>query len=138
MVENLTLTSHQTLHVMASSPAMLELESTWLPGGSPPRAHWHPTQSEQFEVLEGALTVEIDGHAVRVLGPNETLQVPPRTAHRMWNASTEVTRASWRVTPAQRTETMFRTIAGGLNPVTAVVFLWKYRREMRFGKPRRA
>jgi hypothetical protein len=89
-------------------------------------------------VLEGALTVELDGQPPRVLGPNETLQVPPRTAHRMWNASAGVTRASWRVTPAQQTEAMFRTVAGGLNPVTAVVLLWKYRREMRLGRPRRA
>jgi uncharacterized cupin superfamily protein len=117
---------------------MLELESTWLPGGSSPRTHWHPTQREEFEVLEGALTVEIEGQPVRVLRPTETLLVPPRTAHRMWNASTELTRASWRVTPAQRTEEMFRTIAGGLNPVTAMVLLWKYRREMRLGKPRHA
>jgi len=138
MEEKLTLTAHQTVQVMASSPVMLELESTWLPGGSPPRTHWHPTQSEQFEVLEGALTVEIDGQPVRVLRPSDPLQVPPRTAHRMWNASTEVTRASWLVTPAQRTEKMFRTIDGGLNPVTAMVFLWKYRREMRLGKPRQA
>ena len=138
MVEKLMVNTHQTLQVVVSSPGMLELESTWLPGGSPPRTHWHPTQREQFEVLEGALTIEIVGQPVRVLGPGETLQVPPRTAHRMWNASTEVTRASWRVTPAQRTEKMFRTIAGGLNPATAVVFLWKYRREMRLGKPTRA
>jgi quercetin dioxygenase-like cupin family protein len=138
MSETLVLTAHQTLQVVASSPGMLELESTWLPGGSPPRTHWHPTQREEFEVLEGALTVEIDGQPVRVLRASETLQVPPRTAHRMWNASTDVTRASWRVTPPQRTEEMFRTIAGGLNPVTAMVLLWKYRREMRLGKLRQA
>lgn len=136
MIEKLKLSAHQTVQVVASSSDILELESTWSPGGSPPRTHWHPTQREEFEVLEGALTVEIDGQPVRVLKPNETLEVPPRTAHRMWNASTEVTRASWRVTPAQRTEEMFRTIAGGLNPVNTVVFLWRFRAEMRFGKPR--
>ena len=138
MAETLNLNAHQTLQVVASSPAALELESTWRPGGGAPRTHWHPTQREEFEVLEGALTVEIDGQPVRVLRPSDPLQVPPRTAHRMWNASTEVTRASWRVTPAQRAEKMFRTIAGGLNPVTAMVLLWKYRREMRLGKPRQA
>ena len=138
VVEKLMLTPHQTLQVVASNPGMLELESTWLPGGSQPRTHWHSTQREHFEVLEGELTVEIDGQPVRVLRPSETLHVPPRTAHRMWNASTELTRASWRVTPAQRTEKMFRTIAGGLNPVTSMVLLWTYRREMRLGKPRQA
>ena len=138
MVETLTLTAHQTLQVVASSPRALELESTWLAGGRPPRTHWHPTQREQFEVLEGALTVELDGQPPRVLRPGEPLVVPPRTAHRMWNASTGVTRASWRVTPAQRTEEMFRAVAGGLNPVTAILLLWKYRHEMRLGKPKHA
>jgi mannose-6-phosphate isomerase-like protein (cupin superfamily) len=137
MAETLNLNAHQTLRVVASSPDALELESIWLTGGRPPRTHWHPTQREQFEVLDGALTVELDGSPPRVLTPGETLVVPPRTAHRMWNAGTDITRASWRVTPAQRTEEMFRTIAGGLNPVTAIVLLGKYRRELRLGKPRR-
>jgi quercetin dioxygenase-like cupin family protein len=138
MVEELQLTAQQTLRVVATSPAALELESTWSSGGRSPRTHWHPTQREQFEVLEGALTVELDGQPPRILRPSETLVVPPRTAHRMWNASSGVTRVSWQVTPAQRTEDMFRTIAGGLNPVTAMVLLWKYRREMRLGKPGQA
>ncbi|SDS54048.1 Cupin domain-containing protein [Friedmanniella luteola] len=138
MVEELSLSAHQTLRVLPSSPGALELESTWLPGGRPPRTHWHPTQREEFEVLEGALTVELAGRPPRVLEPHETLVVPPRTAHRMWNASTEVTRAGWRVTPAQQTEEMFRAIAGGVNPVTAVVLVWRYRRELRLGRPPRA
>jgi mannose-6-phosphate isomerase-like protein (cupin superfamily) len=136
--EELILNEHQTLRVVASTPETLDLEATWTPGGSPPRTHWHPTQREHFEVLEGTLTVEIDGQPARILGPGETLQVPPRTAHRMWNASPGVTRASWRVTPAQRTEQMFRWIAGGMNPVTTVVLLCRFRREMRLGRPRQS
>ena len=51
MDEKMMLAAHQTLRIVASSPGVLELESTWLPGGSPPRTHWHPTQREEFEVL---------------------------------------------------------------------------------------
>ena len=89
-------------------------------------------------MLEGALTVVVDGSPAQVLRPGETLRIPARTAHRMWNDSAGVTRASWRVTPAQRTEQMFRELAGGLNPLTAVLLLWRYRRELRLGRPRRS
>ncbi|HEU5486926.1 MAG TPA: cupin domain-containing protein [Microlunatus sp.] len=136
MADQLRLNEHQTLRILASGPERLELESTWAPGGTPPRTHWHPSQHEHFEVLGGELTVEVDGQPARTLGVGESLQVPPRTAHRMWNAGPVVTRASWRVTPAQRTEQMFRTIAGGLNPVSAVLLLWRHRGEMRLGSPR--
>lgn len=130
------LSEYQTLRVVASSPEALELESRWSPGASPPRTHWHPTQHEYFEVLEGALTVELADEPARMLGPGDKLMVPPRTAHRMWNASSDVTRASWRVTPAQRTEDMFLAVAHGLNPITAVVTLMTYRNEMRLGRPK--
>jgi hypothetical protein len=84
------------------------------------------------------LTVELDDQPPRALAPGETLVVPPRTAHRMWNAATHVARARWRVTPAQQTEEMFRAIAAGLNPVTALSLLWTYRRELRLGTPKQA
>ena len=136
VAEQLRLNEHQMLRIMVSTPQALELESTWTAGGSPPRTHWHPTQREHFEVLDGELTVEIEGQPVRTLGAGETLEVPPRTAHRMWNAGPAVTRASWRVTPAQRTEQMFRSIARGLNPVQALLLVWRFRKEMRLGSPR--
>jgi mannose-6-phosphate isomerase-like protein (cupin superfamily) len=138
VADQLRLSDHQTLHIVASTRELLELESTWAPGGTPPRTHWHPTQTEHFQVLDGALTVEVGGQPARTLRAGETLQVPPRTAHRMWNGSVEVTRASWRVTPAQRTEEMFRTLASGLNPIRTLGFLWRYRRELRLGSPRRS
>jgi hypothetical protein len=134
--DELRLSPYQTLRIVASAPELLDLESTWSPGGTPPRTHWHPTQQEDFEVLEGALSVVVDGRPARVLGPGETLRIPARTAHRMWNGSAGVTRARWRVAPAQRTEQLFRDLARGLNPFTAVVLVWKYRRELRLGTPK--
>lgn len=136
--DDLRLSPYQTLRILASTPEVLELESSWSPGGPPPRTHWHPTQQEDFAVLEGALSVVVDGQAPRVLGPGETLRIPARTAHRMWNDSSGMTRARWRIAPAQRSEQLFRDLARGLNPFTAVILVWKYRRELRLGTPKAA
>jgi len=103
---------HQTLEVRTSTPDVLEVESTWEPGGGPPLAHFHPSQDERFEVLEGELTVRIDG-GERVLAAGEVLEIPAGSVHEMWNAGETTARATWRVTPALRTEEMFRTIAAG-------------------------
>ncbi len=102
---------NQTLRVLASSPEALELESTWEPGSTEPPPHLHPGQDERFEVLEGELTVVVDGDR-RVLERGATLESPghrPRDVER----GGATARASWRVTPALRTEEMLRTIASG-------------------------
>ena len=130
------LSDAQTLRVVASSPAVLELESTWSPGGKTPPTHRHPRQHEHFEVLAGHLTVELDGARPRILRPGETIDVPPGTLHRMWNAGTEPARASWRVSPALRTEAMFRFIDQGMTPIRGVQLLWTFRHEFRLGRPK--
>lgn len=38
------------------------------PEGKPPPSHFHPGQDEHFEVIEGTLTVRVDGDQ-RELGP---------------------------------------------------------------------
>jgi mannose-6-phosphate isomerase-like protein (cupin superfamily) len=47
------------------------------PGGGVLAEHFHPTLEERYEVLEGELTVHVDGRA-QVLGPGERAVVPPR------------------------------------------------------------
>ena len=79
-MEKLMLTARPTLQVVVSSADMSRQESTQVPGGWPPRGHWHSTKREHFEVPEGGLTVEVDGQAVGFLNPSETPEVPPRTA----------------------------------------------------------
>jgi quercetin dioxygenase-like cupin family protein len=136
-VDNIKLGETQTLRVVRSSTEALELESTWQPGGgTPPHTHWHPHQHEHFEVLVGELTVRLGGEASRVLAAGEAIEVPPRTAHSMWNAGTAPCSATWRVTPARRTEEMFRTIDAGLGPLDKVRLLWTFRHEFRLGSPR--
>lgn len=134
---HLELSKTQTLRVVGSAPAALEMESTWKPGGSPPPTHWHPHQHEHFAVLEGVLTVRLGGESPRRVEAGETIDVPARTAHSMWNAGTVPCRASWRVTPARRTEEMLRTVAAGPGPLGKVRMLWRFRHEFRLGSPRR-
>lgn len=114
--ELLHLSEHETLRIVREDRGVLEVEATWTPGGSPPPPHLHPAQEESFEVRSGLLTAVVDG-VKRQLGPGDTLEIPRRTPHRMWNAGDEPAVASWRTRPAGRTADWFRTIeqlgAGG-------------------------
>ena len=133
MAENtIQLSSHQTLRIITSSPERLEMEAAWEAGSKPPPKHWHPAQHERFEVLEGELTVELTGEPERVVRSGETLDVPPRTGHRMWNAGEAPTRASWVVTPALRTEKMLRGM-GGASKVKQGALILRFRDEFRLG-----
>lgn len=135
MTDTLSLSSSQTLRVITSTPSALVVDATWA-HGPPPRAHFHPEQPESFQLLEGALTVELDGSPPLLLRPGESLEVPARAVHRMWNAGSEPTRATWEITPRLRTEEMFRFIDRGVPPHRAVLMLWRFRREFRLGSAR--
>lgn len=133
--DTIKLSPAQTLQVVGRSSEALDLDASWTTGGKPPPTHWHPHQHEHFEVLEGQLTVQVGAEPPRILRTGDTVHVPPRTAHRMWNADTEQTRASWRVSPPMRTEEMFRYLAEGRSPPRELRMLWTFRREFRIGKP---
>jgi hypothetical protein len=60
-------------------------------------------------VQAGRLTAIVNG-VQRQLGPGDTLRIPRRTPHRMWNAGNETALALWRTRPAGRTRDWFRTI----------------------------
>jgi mannose-6-phosphate isomerase-like protein (cupin superfamily) len=134
--ETIRMTPTQTLEVRSSTPDALELTSTWEPTPKPPPTHWHPNQHEHFEVLSGELTVEVGGEGARVLRTGETLDLPPKTPHRMWNASTSTTTANWEITPALNTENLFRFMADGIGGLRNVLLLIKFRNEFRVGRPR--
>jgi len=93
----------QIVEVLESSTDVLVLETTYAPGGAPPPAHFHPVQTEHFEILAGALHADVDGRR-RQLTTGEQLDIQPNTAHRMWNPSSEAARARWETRPAGRTE----------------------------------
>lgn len=130
------LSESQTLTVHTSTPERLEMESRWTTSPKPPPLHWHPSQAERFEVLEGELTVVVGEAAPRVLGAGEVVDLPPRTAHQMWNAGPDPVMATWLVTPARRTEEMLRFIAGGTGGLRGARLLTTFRHEFRLGRPR--
>jgi mannose-6-phosphate isomerase-like protein (cupin superfamily) len=90
---------------------LLEMEAIYRPVSSAPPAHYHPNQEETFEILSGALHVEIDGQATDV-GAGERIVIPPGAVHRMHNAGTEEARVIWQTRPALRTEQFFETLYG--------------------------
>ncbi|HWU58657.1 MAG TPA: cupin domain-containing protein [Microbacteriaceae bacterium] len=104
------LSDHESVEVIATTPQELLVEARYLPGAAPPPLHWHPAQTERFEVLEGTLAVTI-GEEERLLLPGHTLEVPPQTVHRMWNPDQVQTLARWSTTPAMRTESWFARIS---------------------------
>jgi quercetin dioxygenase-like cupin family protein len=56
------------------------------PGAVPPLPHIHPTQTEDFEVVEGPLELMVDG-AWRTLETGQKASVPPRVLHTFRNRS---------------------------------------------------
>lgn len=109
MADELMLTARERLTVLESSDDALRLEAVYAPEGSPPPAHWHPGQDEHFEVLEGEMVARVAGEE-RQLRTGDTLDIPRRTVHQMWNPAAAPARVSWEVRSPGRTEEWFRTI----------------------------
>ena len=74
--------------------------------------HYHLTFAETFEVLEGRLNVDLEGHQL-VLGPGERLVVPVKAPHRFYRTSDEPVIFTIECRPARRMEQATR-IAYGL------------------------
>jgi mannose-6-phosphate isomerase-like protein (cupin superfamily) len=109
LADELMLTARERLTVLESNDEVLRLEALYAPEGTPPPAHWHPTQDEHFEVLEGEMKV-VAGGDERELRKGDTLDIPSGTVHQMWNPSAAPARVSWEVRSPGRTEQWFRTV----------------------------
>ena len=93
-----------------SDGALLEMEAEWTPvEAHRPPVHFHPLQDERFEIAEGELNVKLEGET-HVLRAGDVLDVPRGAKHSMWNSGGTVTRASWQVWPALRTEDFFAAV----------------------------
>lgn len=134
--DTIRLSDSQTLTVRARSAAALELESTWTTSPKSPPMHWHPNQDEEFEVVEGELTVRLGHGSPQILAAGETLTIPSRTPHCMWNGGPTTTRAVWRITPPLRTEQLFRFMEQGTGGLRGPRMLLTYRAEFRLGAPK--
>jgi quercetin dioxygenase-like cupin family protein len=135
------LTSQQTVTVLRSSTEtdgrLLEVESVWSHGGDLPPTHFHPAQSEHFEVLEGELRVSIDG-SERLLTRGDVLDIPRGAVHAM-AATSDGTRAKWQIRPALRTKQFFAAMdssqrRGGLLLDTISV-VRSHKEEIRLASP---
>ena len=89
---------------------LLEMEATYEPSSMPPIPHFHPSQREHFEILEGTMHARIDG-AERELRAGDELDVEAGTVHAMWNEGPEPARTLWQTRPALRTEEFFEQTA---------------------------
>jgi mannose-6-phosphate isomerase-like protein (cupin superfamily) len=85
----------------------LVMEASYSGTAPMPPEHFHPGQTERFEVIEGAMRALIGGEE-RVYGPGEPFEVPAGTPHQM--AAQEPTRMRWEVRPAMRTAEFFERL----------------------------
>lgn len=90
---------------------LFEQRVEYAPGSPFPPSHYHPAQSELFEVEQGAMVYVIDGRERR-LEAGEMLELPPGAVHKARNASaTAPAVIRWETRPALRSEAFFRTAA---------------------------
>lgn len=74
-----------------------------------PPAHLHPGQREFYTVMQGELTVKLDGET-RVVGPGEEIEVPVGATHTFANRTGEVIRFVAEHSPALRFEEYIRAV----------------------------
>lgn len=146
MSDVLEITPTESVEVLRSDPALLEVRGIYAAGhDKPPPKHYHPFQDEQIEVTAGTLRTVVDG-VERTLGAGESLDVPRGSVHAMWNESGATTETIWRTRPAGRTEQWFRAIDavrgegkvgkdGMPGPLAFGVYLTEYRDVFRLAGP---
>jgi|tagenome__1003787_1003787.scaffolds.fasta_scaffold20890097_1 mannose-6-phosphate isomerase-like protein (cupin superfamily) len=122
-------------------------ETRLRPGGAVSVAHRHPGCTERFEVLEGELTVQLEGRA-RTLAVGEHVTIAPGAAHHYANRSQQDVVFRFDVWPAARFEAMVVTLfalgmegktnaKGAPSPLQLAVILDEYRDVMELvGPPR--
>jgi mannose-6-phosphate isomerase-like protein (cupin superfamily) len=109
LAESLKLTPSESVEIRTEEPGLLEVIGRYGPGGDPPPAHYHPSQDEYFEVLEGTLRTRVGG-TERELGPGEEIEIRRGTPHQMWNPGSELASVAWQTRPAGRTGEWFAAI----------------------------
>lgn len=110
------------------------------PGGRVPSSHAHPVQEETFTMLAGRMRFRV-GRRSCVVGPGETVRVPPGTVHSFANAGDETAHVLVETSPALQMRALLETAAelsnkGGRprrlpNPVDLALFMRDFRREVR-------
>ena len=109
MGKTLRLSPIQSVTVVSSDPDMLEVETEYVANGMAPPKHFHPGQQERFEVLEGGIRVVVEGDE-RDLAAGESIEIPAKAVHQMWNPGDQPARVRWQTMPAGRTEAFFTSM----------------------------
>ena len=86
-------------------------ELTALVGARVVGEHLHPALVERFTVLEGELTLKLDGQT-SVLGEGESAVIEAGVWHDWWNAADRNARARVEITPGERFAHMIETLYG--------------------------
>ena len=90
------------LDILTRTPELLVMDASYDAADSPPPPHYHPSQDEHFEVLEGAIALKV-GHERSVVPAGESFDIPRGVAHSLGPAAGPA-RVRWEVRPALRTE----------------------------------
>jgi len=79
-------------------------------GANGPPEHYHPIQSETFEVFNGKLGMREEGKEM-ILTAGQKYTIKPNTRHTFWNAGDEELYMNVELRPALKTEFFLETIA---------------------------
>ncbi|RFS22570.1 cupin domain-containing protein [Chitinophaga silvatica] len=124
----------------------LEMESLYLPFSIEPPVHYHPYQDEYIKVLEGELTVRMDGE-INIYRSGSAIHIKKNTRHSIWNSGFRETIVNWKVDPALETAEFLRTMTQlsnsgetdvqGVPSLHVMVYLLrKYNKIFRLEQPR--
>jgi quercetin dioxygenase-like cupin family protein len=88
---------------------LMEMDAFYKPHSQPPPSHYHPRQTEHFQVMSGRFRVVIDGQATSY-GAGDSFEVPAGVIHAMHNESGEKGHLIWQTRPALRSEEFFAAL----------------------------
>ena len=88
------------LEMVSHAPELLVMEQAYDAGATGPPPHYHPSQDEHFEVLEGSVAATIDG-TDHVFAAGDSFDIPRGTVHTMGPRDGPA-RVRWEVRPALR------------------------------------
>ncbi|MFL5782588.1 MAG: cupin domain-containing protein, partial [Thermoleophilaceae bacterium] len=98
------------LRIVRIEDEVLVMEARYGGHGQLPPEHLHPSQTERFEVLEGAIRAIVGGDERRY-ERGQTFDVPAGTPHQM--AGDGPARFRWEVRPPLRTADFFEQLLSG-------------------------
>jgi quercetin dioxygenase-like cupin family protein len=116
-----------TLRIVELEPELLVMDAAYPEGAGMPPAHYHPSQTETFTIVEGRVRAVVDG-TEKVYEAGDTFDVPPGTVHQMAPEG-GAARTRWEVRPALRTADFFETLLSGKANEN---FLEEFKDEIRF------